>query len=140
MAIAVGQRDEHIEGIAWQRQKIGWFRARTAESRHGPSLSVFGIAINGIVSRRHSLVPDSTAKLDRRAHQRTVITILAPRAGAINARPGSSGVPPVNHPARSSELGRRDVPSTLRKSITGAWIPSVDRQLDHTTGGSKTDL
>jgi hypothetical protein len=51
MAISIGQRNEDIECVPWQRQEIVWFRAPTPESRHGPSLSVFGIAINGIVSR-----------------------------------------------------------------------------------------
>lgn len=54
MAISIGQRDEDIEGIPRQREKIVGFRAFTADARHGPSLAVRAIAINGIVNRmRH---------------------------------------------------------------------------------------
>ena len=50
MAISIGQRDQDIEGIPRQRQKIVWFLAFTAEWRHGASLPVYAIAINGIVA------------------------------------------------------------------------------------------
>jgi hypothetical protein len=50
MAISIGQRDEDIEGIPRQRKKIVWFWAFTAECRHGTSLPVYAIAINGIVA------------------------------------------------------------------------------------------
>ena len=53
MAIPIGQRDEDIEGIPRQRKKIVWFRAFTAEWRHGTSLPVCAIAINGVVARRN---------------------------------------------------------------------------------------
>ena len=37
MAIAIGQRDEDIEGVPRQRKEIVWIWALTAESRHrGP--------------------------------------------------------------------------------------------------------
>lgn len=49
MPIAIGQRDEDIEGIPRQRKKIVWFWAFTAEWRHGTSIPVCAIAINGIV-------------------------------------------------------------------------------------------
>jgi hypothetical protein len=49
MAISIGQRDEHVEGIARQRKEIVRSWAFAAERGHGVSLSVFGIAINGIV-------------------------------------------------------------------------------------------
>jgi len=50
MAISIGQRDEDIEGIPRQRKKIVWFWAFTAEWRHGTSLPVCAIAINGVVA------------------------------------------------------------------------------------------
>ena len=50
MAISIGQRDEDIERVPRQRKKIVWFWAFAAESRHGPSLFIFDIAINGIVA------------------------------------------------------------------------------------------
>jgi hypothetical protein len=52
MAISIGQRDEYVEGIPRQRKKIVWVWAFTAEARHGPSLPVRAIAINGVVSSR----------------------------------------------------------------------------------------
>ena len=55
MAISIGQRDEDIEGIPRQRKKIVWFWAVTAESRHGTTLPVCAIAINGIVAQEERL-------------------------------------------------------------------------------------
>ena len=52
MTISIGQRDEDIERIPRQRKKIVWFRAFTAAWRHGTSLPVCAIAINGIVAAR----------------------------------------------------------------------------------------
>ena len=50
MAISIGHRDEDIEGIPWQRKKIVWFWAFTAQSSHGASIPVRAIAINGVVA------------------------------------------------------------------------------------------
>jgi len=55
MAIAIGERDEHIKRIARQREKIVRFRAFTADSRHGTSLPDFVVAINGIVGGNGTL-------------------------------------------------------------------------------------
>jgi hypothetical protein len=52
MAIPIGQRNEDIEGIPRQREKVVGFGAFTADSRHGVSLPVDAIAINGIVGVR----------------------------------------------------------------------------------------